>query len=151
MEGMASGWLIALAILKHFAERYFDRRRTEVMVLREAEFDRERLLQLQRDESALSGWLTRSGRVGNAPGEPVELVLADGRTLTGTVLRMTDYETLWSWDEIEGVLEIKAFRGANWGSQVGIRVMSWTRSAARIADLKQFLGSAVGRLADLLA
>ena len=149
-DGMLSGWMVALAILKHFAERYLERRRTEIMVLNDAEFDREGLLELQRTEEGLSRWLTRSGTVGESVGDPVQLVFADGRTLSGTILRKTPHETLWSWDEIEGVLEFKAFRGPAWGSKVGVRVMSWLDDVSELADLKDFLGGAVSKLATLL-
>lgn len=150
-DGMASGWMIALAILKHFAERYFDRKRTEVMVLEEAGFDLQALQRLHRTDEGLSRWLSRSGYVGTAVGDPVRLILADGRMLTGTILRQTPFETLVSWDEIEGVMELKAFRGPHWGSHVGIRVMSWLEGAGDLMDLEGVLAKAVGKLASLLA
>ncbi len=150
-DGMASGWMIALAILKHFVERYFDRKRTEVMVLEETRFDQEALQGLQRTDEGLGRWLSRSGSVGTAVGDPVRLVLADGRTLTGTVLRQTPFETLWSWDEIDGVIELKAFRGPHWGSHVGIRVMSWLEDAGDLMDLEDVLGKVVDKLASNLA
>lgn len=149
-EGMLSGWMVALAVLKHFAERYYGRKRSEIILLKDAEFDREGLLELQRSERGLSRWLTRSGAPGEDVGEPVRLVLADGRTLTGTVLRQTRYETLWSWDEIDGVFEIKAFRGPAWGSKVGVRVMSWLDDISELADLRELLGNVLDTLVALL-
>ncbi len=149
-EGMLSGWMMALAVLKLFAERYFGRQRTEIMVLSDAEFDRDGLLELQRTEEGLSRWLARSSTVGESVGDPVRLILADGRTLSGTILRKTAQETLWSWDEIEGVLEMKAFRGPHWGSKVGVRVMSWVEDVSDLADLKELLGGAVGKLVTLV-
>jgi hypothetical protein len=77
-------------------------------------------------------------------------VLENGAVLTGTVLRHTSQETLWSWDEIDGVVEIKAFRGARWGSKVGLRVSSWMEDAAELADLEGWLTSVVGKLTDVL-
>lgn len=149
-EGMLSGWMVALAILKFFAERYFDRKRREIVVLADAPFDREEMLDLQRTESGLSRWLTRSGEPGGAVGEPVRLVLENGMTLSGTVLRNTSYETLWSWDEIEGVVEIKAFRSAGWGSKVGLRISSWMEDVAELAELEGWLETVVGRLTTVL-
>lgn len=149
-ESMLSGWMVALAVLKFFAKRYMGRGRREILVLRDAPFDREVVLELQRTEGGLAQWLTRSGAPGDAVGEPVRLVLENGTTLTGTVLRNTAYETLWSWDEIEGVLEIKAFRGANWGSKVGIRVSSWMGDLAELADIEGWLTTVVGKLVDVL-
>lgn len=150
-EGMLSGWMIALAVLKLFAERYLDRRREEILLLREAPFEPDRIRALQRTEGGVARWLARSGSPGSAVGDPVRLVLDDGRTLTGTVLRTTRSETLWSWDEIGGVVEIKAYQGPHWGSKVGLRISSWLKDAAELADLEGWLSAAVGRLVDVLS
>lgn len=150
-EGMLSGWMIALAILKLFAERYADRKRREIVVLADAPFEDDAIVGLQRSESGLARWLTRSGAPGDADGDPVRLVLEDGRTLTGRVLRHTPLETLWSWDEIEGVLEIKAFRAAGWGSKVGIRLSSWMKELAGPAELEEWVTTVVGKLTAALA
>lgn len=149
-ESMLSGWMVALAILKFFVERYLDRKRREIVVLADASFDREEVLELQRSEGGLARWLTRSGAPGDAVGKPVRLVLENGMTLSGTVLRNTSYETLWSWDEIEGVVELKAFREANWGSKVGIRISSWLEDAAELADIEGWVRAVVGKLATVL-
>lgn len=149
-ESMLSGWMVALAILKLFVERYLGRRRRELVFLSEAPFDRERILALQRTESGLAKWLTRSGAPGRAVGEPVRLILENGKVLTGTVLRTTASETVWSWDEIEGVVEIKAFRTPDWGSRVGVRISSWLRDAAELTDVEAWLPGVVEKLAGLL-
>jgi uncharacterized protein YndB with AHSA1/START domain len=150
-EGMLSGWMMALGVLKLFVERYLGRQRREILVLGDAPFDREGIVELQRTEQGLARWLSRSGSVGRAVGEPVKLVLDDGRTLTGTVLRTTRWETLWSWDEIDGVVEIKAFRAAQWGSKVGVRISSWLGDAAELADVEGCLTTAVERLVEALS
>lgn len=149
-ESMLSGWMVALAVLKVFAEHYLGRRRREILVLRDVPFDREGVLELQRTQEGLAQWLTRSGEPGEAVGKPVRLVLENGTTLTGTVLRNTSYETLWSWDEVDGVLEIKAFRGARWGSKVGIRVSSWMEEVAELADVEGWLTTVVEKLVEVL-
>lgn len=147
-EGMLSGWMIALGILKLFVERYRSRPRHEVLVLRDADYDTSALLDLQRTEQGLARWLSRSGAPGEV-GEPVRLVLGNGSTLTGTVLRTTACETLWSWDEIEGVVELKAFRGSEWGSKVGVRISSWLDRADEVAELAGWLEDAVAKLASV--
>jgi uncharacterized protein YndB with AHSA1/START domain len=149
-EAMLSGWMVALAILKFFVERYVHRRRREILVLADAPFGQEEILELQRTEEGLARWLARSGAPGRGVGEPVRIVLENGTTLTGTVLRNTAYETLWSWDEIEGVVEIKAFRGARWGSKVGIRISSWKDDFSELSELKGWVTTVVGRLTALL-
>lgn len=150
-EGMLSGWMVALGVLKFFVERYFGRPRREILVLGDAPFDQDEVLRLQRTETGLARWLTRSGAPGKTVGEPVRLVLENGQTLTGTVLRNTAWETLWSWDEIEGVVEIKAFRGAHWGSKVGIRISSWLEDLSELSDLEGWLKAVVGTLVDVLS
>lgn len=149
-EGMLSGWMMALGILKFFLGRYAGRRRREILVLNEAPYTQDQILELQRTERGLSHWLTRTGAPGQAVGEPVRLVLENGKTLTGTVLRNTAWETLWSWEEMEGVVEVKAFRGAHWGSKVGIRISSWMEDAAELTDLEGWLSTVVAKLAALL-
>jgi uncharacterized protein YndB with AHSA1/START domain len=150
-EAMLSGWMVAMAILKLFLERYRGRRRKEILVLTDASFEREEVLGLERSEDGLARWLTRSGAPGEAVGQPVRLVLGNGETLTGTVLRNTRFETLWSWDEIEGVVEIKAFREPSWGSKVGVRVSSWMDDLSDLADIAEWLKGAVDKLAAVLA
>ena len=149
-EGMLSGWMVALGLLKFFAERYLGRKRREILVLRDAPFEREQVVGLQRTEGGLTRWLAQSGTPGPGAGQPVRLVLENGHTLSGTVLRNTDFETLWSWDEIDGVIEIKAFRSAGWGSKVGIRISSWMEDLEGLTDLEGWLSATVDRLVGVL-
>lgn len=150
-EGMLSGWMIALGLLKHFLERYRDRTRREIVILSDATYDPERVRGLQRTEQGLGEWLSTSGSPGDAVGDPVRITLENGRTLTGTVLRNTGSETLWSWEEIDGVIELKAFRSAGWGSKIGLRVSSWIEDATELADLEQFLRVAVARMVEAVS
>lgn len=85
LEGVDSGWKLALAILRHYLENYFGRERQSLFVMRQAPFSYDDLEELFRSEEGLSSWLTRSGSIG-APGEPVALVLHDGVRLQGRTL-----------------------------------------------------------------
>jgi len=149
-EAMRSGWMIAMGVLKFFLERYGDRDRREIAVLADSEFEDRAVADAQRSEGGVIDWLAESGTVGATVGEPVKLVLGNGQTLTGRVLRTTVRETLWSWKEIEGVLEIKAFRGAAWGSKIGVRVSSWAEDPTHLTDVEGWLEKAVQRLAESL-
>ena len=149
-EGMASGWMLTLGMLKLYLERYRGRPRRELLALGDAPYEQTRLHVLQRSGPGLAEWLTRSGAPGSAEGDEVRLELQNGKTLTGTVLRTTPYEALWSWDEIEGVLELKAFRGAYWGSKVGLRVSSWRQDPSVLTDLEGWLKHVVQRLTEVL-
>lgn len=150
-EGMMSGWMVALGVLKLFLERYNGRPRREILVLGDGPYEPDQIRKLQRTEGGLAKWLTESGAPGTEVGDPVHLVLAGGRTLTGKVLRNTPYEALWSWDEIDGVVELKAFRGAHWGSKVGVRLSSWADDESLLSTLEAPLSAAIERLTIELA
>jgi hypothetical protein len=77
---------------------------------------------------SLARWLTLRGRVGLA-GEPVALALRSGRSLTGSVLAVTSREVAMTWDEMQGVFELKAFSMGTGKRIVGLRLTSWASPA----------------------
>ena len=81
-------------------------------------------------------------------GERCELQLRDAGKLTGRVLASTSREVTVSWDEIGGVLELKAF---SMGPQrvVCLRGFSWLLKAEEMAEIEQKLQRALERLAAL--
>jgi uncharacterized protein YndB with AHSA1/START domain len=123
-EGTDSGWRMALALLKHYLENYFGKARNSFLVMRPAEFSFEQVVPLQRTEAGLKKWLTKSGDYGEV-GDGYSLELQEGGKASGRILAKTNRETALSWDEIHGVLELKAFsmgpqkflcvRGCGWG------------------------------------
>jgi len=146
-EGTASGWLMSLAILKHYLENYFGRKRTILFVIRPASFAYEQLLPYFLDPAKLSRWLVKSGSIGKT-GEKVQLDLGDSGKLTGRVLTTTKWEVALSWEEIGGTLELKGF---SMGPQrvVGVRCFTWKLAANEAAKFEPQLGAAVERLAAL--
>jgi uncharacterized protein YndB with AHSA1/START domain len=146
-EGVNSGWKIALLILKFYLENHFARGKSMAFVFRPAKFAYQQVLKYFLEPAKLAEWLTVSGAIGKS-GEKCELVLRDVGRLTGCVLAVTDREVMLSWDEVGGVLELKAFP---MGPQrvVGVRVMSWGLNAAKIAQLEKKISAAVERLAAL--
>jgi uncharacterized protein YndB with AHSA1/START domain len=146
-EGVSSGWKMALAILKFYLENHFARKKTTIFIFQPAKFTYEELLQNFLDPTRLARWLTTAGAIGKAGGG-CDLQLRDAGKLTGRVLAITDREVTLSWDEIGGVLELKAFA---MGPQrvVCVRVMSWRLNAEQTAQLEQKLNRAVERLAAL--
>ena len=146
-QGVNSGWKIALGILKFYLENHFTRGKTMTLVFRPAKFAYERVLKYFLEPAKLAQWLSVSGAIGKA-GEMCELVLRDAGRLTGRVLAITDREVMLAWDEVGGVLELKAFP---MGPQrvVGVRVMSWGLNAEEIAQLEKKMSAAVERLAAL--
>jgi uncharacterized protein YndB with AHSA1/START domain len=148
-EGVSSGWTMALALLKNYAENYFGQARASWLLLRPAAYTKEQVVPLQRTEAGLARWLTRSGSLG-ATGEPFRLVLQSGETLSGRVLAVTKSETCVSWDEVGGALEFKAFA---MGPQkmVGLRASAWAGGAARLEAAKPAMEAALDRCAAVLA
>jgi uncharacterized protein YndB with AHSA1/START domain len=144
-EGVASGWKMALAILKHYLENHFGRSKTMILVLRPASFNYDQLREYFLDESKLTRWLTTSGSIGKV-GDPCELKLRDGVTLHGQVLAVTRREVTVSWKEIGGTLELKGF---SMGPQrlLGVRIFSWQLNAAEAKKMESQMEAAVDRLA----
>lgn len=122
VQGIDSGWSMALAAMKHYVENHFGEEKTTISIFRPARFDYDDLLrQRYQNGEGLAGWLTRGG--GDIrEGSPVRLTLQGGHTLTGDVLALTDHEVSVSWDELDGVLELKTRpsaavpRPASWAS-----------------------------------
>lgn len=125
-KGVDSGWKLALAVLKHYLEHHFDKPRQGYFAMQPAAFEYDALAPLFRSEAGLARWLTRSGSVGDV-GSPVELALRDGRSLTGRVLADSGLEVALAWDEIDGVLELKAF-DAGEQRMLALRASSWAAS-----------------------
>ena len=138
-RGIASGWTMALALLKHYAERHSDRPKRVLQHFRPADFDWSELP--YRTAPELATWLTLSGEIGD-PGHPVQLVLRDGTPLTGRVLARTDTEVSLSWDEEGAVMELKAF-AAGPSRMRGVRLTAWGMSDARARVLSTTLQVAV--------
>jgi uncharacterized protein YndB with AHSA1/START domain len=143
-EGVASGWKMALAILKHYLENHFARSKTTIFVLRSASFNYDQLRGYFLDETKLGRWLTTSGSIGKV-GDSCELKLRDDGTLHGQVLAVTQREVTVSWKEIGGTLELKAFA---MGSQrmLGVRVFSWRLNESETKEIESQIEAAVDRL-----
>jgi uncharacterized protein YndB with AHSA1/START domain len=146
-EGVNSGWKMALGILKFYLENNFGRAKSALLIIQPAKFAYEQVLRYFLESAKLAQWLTVSGAIGRA-GEKCELQLRNTGRLTGCVLAITDREVMLSWDEVGGVLELKAFP---MGPQrvVGVRVMSWGLNSEEIPELEKKMSAAVERLAAL--
>lgn len=146
-EGVASGWKMALAILKHYLENHFGHSKTMILVLRPASFSYEQLREYFLDEAKLARWLTTSGSIGKV-GDSCHLKLCDDGTLTGEILAVTQREVTISWKEIGGTLELKGF---SMGPQrmLGVRVFSWRLDAGEAKKIENQMEAAVERLAAL--
>lgn len=146
VQGIDSGWTMALALLKYYVEHHFGGEKTTISAFRPAGFEYETLLnEWYMDGSGLGRWLTRGdGAIDEAEG--VRLTLKDGQTVSGSVLARTDHEVSVSWEEIDGVLELKAFGSGPEARILGPRLVTWSGDPGRVDELRSTLEEAVDRL-----
>lgn len=146
VQGIDSGWTMALAVMRHYVQRWFGRDKVAIPVFRPARFDYRALLAGRYQNAAgLGSWLTDGGS-GIPDSGAVALTLRSGRSLTGTVLTRTDHEVAVTWDEVEGVLELKAFGAGPDARVLGVRAITWSDDAALAESLRAELTEAVERL-----
>lgn len=147
-EGVDSGWRISLGLLKHYLENYYGRARASFMAMRPAEFSFDQVISFHRTGSGLRKWLTTSGEFGET-GEHFSLQLQEGGRVSGRVLAKTRRETALAWNEIHGVLELKAF---SMGPQrvLCVRACGWGLAEERAVELERIMERALERLAEAL-
>jgi hypothetical protein len=133
-EDVASGWALALAVLRVALERHAGHRRAEVLVMRPALFDESVLPGLQRSREGLGRWLLPA--------------LADV-PFDGEALEVTAREAVWSWPSVNGVLEVKAFSGGA-GRMLALRASAWGAGHGALEALRPRLEHALERLAALV-
>jgi uncharacterized protein YndB with AHSA1/START domain len=145
-EGVRSGWVASMALLKHYLERHLGRTRQAALIVRPAPVTAAELYRRYGKAEGLGAWLTREGEVGGT-GSPVSLVLRDGTRLSGRVIADTGREKAITWDEEDGaVLELKGFAAAG-RRMVGVRLSTWGSGGERLGRLERLLTPAVERLA----
>jgi uncharacterized protein YndB with AHSA1/START domain len=148
-EGIASGWQMALAVLKLYAERYYGRPRRQFFAMRPAAYEYSDLLAFYTDPERLALWLTHSGRIGQA-GDPYSIELRTGERASGHVLALTGWEVQLSWNEIGGALALKGFGIGNGRRAISVHGSGWDLSAERAAQLEKEFEAALERLGTAL-
>lgn len=147
VQGIDSGWTMALALLKHYTEERFGRDKRSFSVFRPARCAYHRLLTHHYlSAEGLGAWLT-DGAGAIEEGRPVRLTLRGGRPLSGRVLARTDHEVSLSWDEIGGAVELKAFGASPETRMMGVRVVSWQADDDLVGTVRSEMEAAVERLA----
>jgi hypothetical protein len=145
-EGVASGWEMALAMLKYYAENHYSRPKQQYMLVREAEFALPDLPAWYTRPELLNQWLTTEAQIGSA-GEACSLSLQDGPRIDGVVAAITRREASFIWREQNALLELKGWvAGAK--KILAIRMTGWNSTA--IEPLRPVLQKALERLATVL-
>jgi uncharacterized protein YndB with AHSA1/START domain len=145
-EGVLSGWLASLALLKHYLERHAGKPRHAALIVRPAAVGAEELYRHFSDATALAEWLTTDGALGN-PGQPAALALREGGRLSGTVIAATGREKTVTWnEEDDSAVEFKGFQAGD-RRMVGLRITTWGSDPSRVSRLERLLTPAVERLA----
>jgi len=145
-EGVASGWAMALAMLKYYAENHYGTPKQQYILMQEAEFSLPDLPAWFTRSELLNQWLTSAAQIGNA-GETFSLSLQDGPRIDGVVAAITRREASFVWPGQNALLELKGW-GAGAKKILAVRMTGWNSPA--IEPLRPLLQSALGRLASAL-
>lgn len=147
-EGIDSGWTRVLAIMKHYLENHFGKDRGLFTSLRMGEIDLDAVAPWYRDAHRLGEWLLEDG-------DPTvdgsfTATLKGGRKWSGNLLTQTRRDSTFTWDEIDGILELTAFK---MGPSAGICVRGhgWGLDADTTAKIEAELGAATDVLLSKLA
>ncbi len=145
-QGTASGWHIALQVLKLYVERYYEQPRTNAWILGLAPAHFERVFEHYASREGLASWLAHGGPIGEA-GSRYALELLDGGTMSGLVLtKYEPREVALAWSEIDGVAALRVFSVARGATLVGVNMMSWGRPDDELEPVAAALTSSVDRL-----
>ncbi len=150
--GIDSGWKLALAQLRYYLENHFARRRTVYFMARPAGFEWAQAAACFREPRRLADWLTlpTSTNGSFAPDrvdQPVAFQLRElAQPLHGRVLALADHESLLSWDELEGALELKAFSAGPQHRMLALRLACWSGQPPARDVVNAWMAGALDRL-----
>lgn len=145
-EGVVSGWQLALAMLKYYAEHYYGVAKQQYLLTREAQFDLAQLPDWYTRPTRLNQWLTTTALVGNE-NEPYTFALQNGPRVQGTVAAISRREASYEWPSQHALIELKGWAA---GAQklLAIRVTGWNSPV--IDQVRPILDQALERLAVLV-
>jgi uncharacterized protein YndB with AHSA1/START domain len=153
IEGVDSGWTMALAILKHWLEHHRGLARVHTIAMRPAGHTKDQLAPLYDTSAGLQRWLCARAKLSGEPlvvGQTVALALQGGETLTGEVLARSPTELCMSWRERSGVLTLKSFTMGEQGRCVALAFDAWGTEADACTEVTAILEPALARLCELL-
>jgi uncharacterized protein YndB with AHSA1/START domain len=154
-KGVEAGWDVMLNVLRLYLESYFGEPRRLVEVIRTARFEWEQVTPYFHEADFLSRWLTREGGIPGV-GAPCRLVLSAGEELEGKVLAQNARQTLVSWNQIRGALNLSTFGSGPKPLPPGekglcLRATGWSLLPQVGDKLKKTLEAAADRLVAALA
>lgn len=144
-EGVVSGWGLALAMLKYYAEQHYGVAKQQFLLTREAEFDLARLPEWYTHTDRLNEWLTNSASVGEE-GAACVLELKGGPRIDGTVAAISRREASYIWPSQNVMIELKGW-AAGPKKLLATRVTGWNSPV--VETLRPVFTSALDRLALL--
>lgn len=129
VAGVRSGWLMAMALMRHYAENYFGQPKQTLLIRRPWAGSLAQAQPYYQDPRELRRWL----KVDERPRE---------------ILTDTGQEVCYRWDPVGGVLECKAF---HWQGEayLGLRLTSWSRGYD-LSHIKPQLEESLDHLQKLL-
>lgn len=150
VEGVRSGWILALAVLRVYLEGHFGQVASRFRCFRSARFTFERLHPFFRQAPSLARWLVQQGSIG-VPGGYSDLVLWNGRRVSGEVLADTGREVSTTWDEVGAILELRAFGRGGGVRMLGVQGIGWGIEPATLRAVEELLPEALERLVAAVA
>jgi hypothetical protein len=149
-DGVRSSWRLSLAILAHYLENHFARRRRVTWMVARARTTHEAAHVFFTDGAALGTWLGASNAGIGETGSAYALELGSGDRMSGTVLANTGRDVLVQWDEDGG--STLAMRTLPTGEGERLLALSWSRWSPDASKDRgqQHLAAAVERLAARL-
>ena len=153
-EGVASGWEMALGLLRYYLERHFGEPKKTFLLVEPTACPPGEMLKWFTDRELLAEWLT-DGASDTVPpstaGHRVRMPLGDGtRAIEGETLAMTRREVALSWEAEDAVLELKAFTMGP-SPVVSVRGTAWQPDPERFVAIERVMGAALKRLSGRLA
>lgn len=153
-EGVSSGWVMSLALLRYYLERHFGEPKRSFLDVEPAHFSLADILRWYTEPDLLAEWLAADAsevQPASEVGEWVRIPLAGSdQTIEGETLAVTRREVAFSWVEEDVVLELKAFMmGPN--PVVSVRGTGWRVDGERFSAIERTMETALKRLAARLS
>jgi uncharacterized protein YndB with AHSA1/START domain len=147
-EGVHSGWVLALAMLKYYVEEQYGIDKKTVLVTKEADVDFNNLVAWFTEPELMDKWLTRSSEK-LQHGKPYRLVFRNGTPVDGLVAAISRREVATIWREQSAFVELKGW-SAGPQKLVAIRITCWDPDEGFMEHARLQAAEALNRLATAM-